>query len=479
MQHMKKYLFEQSVMWTMALLTVPTLQAAPRATSARKPVQAAPAKQIQNARYAEFYEALKKQVKENSSDYGAAVLCVLEATDGDETAIDEWMRQAADQGNAAAQRWFVDMELAEIPNDKLLSTEVCAAYKRLGKVAEKGYVPAMLDMALCLRSGIGVPKNETAAREKLKEACLHGDKLARFQWLVDTHRLDHFNDRTKDEVDAEVKRGNHYVIYRLSSLAKANMDKAEWLRKAAEAGSPEAYFALSSLCSAKQPVESRKLLEKAVELHNADAMLVMGVGLLDDSNTNPVLRASGLTPDPKRGLNLLKTSAVLGNARACLVMGNIYYKGLPVLPQNYARAYRYFNTPRVRSLVAMSSARAYMLLRGQGVKQNTDEAIKLLSEGAKLGDSRSAIYLAYEYFSGKRIKADARQAAELLAEAAASGNPEAYVFLAYIHAKGGENLPPSADEARRFLRFASMDLGDKAQQKYDELIIKGAWEPSL
>ncbi len=470
---------KQGVIWTMALLMVPALQAAPRAASEKKSKPAAPAKQVQNARYADFYAALEKQVKENSSDYGTAVLCVLEATDGDETAIDVWMRQAADQGNAAAQRWFVDKELAEIPNDKLLSSEVCAAYKRLSKVAEKGYVPAMLDMALCLRSGIGVQKNEAAAREKLKEACIHGNMLARFQWLVDTHRLDYFGDRTKVEVDAEVKRGNHYVIYRLASLSKVNTEKAEWLQKAAEAGSPDAHFALSSLCSAKQPAESRKILEKAVELHSVDAMFVMGLGLLDDSNTNPALRASGLIPDPKRGLNLLKTAAVLGNARACLVMGTIYYKGLPIQPQDYARAYRYFNTPRVRGLVAMSAARAYMLLRGQGVKQNTDEAIKLLSEGAKIGDSRSAIYLAYEYYSGKRIKADARQAAELLAEAAASGNPEAYVFLAFIHAKGGPNLPPSADEASRFLRFASMDLGDKAQKKYAELIAAGVWEPPL
>lgn len=433
----------------------------------------APTVAITDPKFSEFCDALQKQVKENSPDYGAAVLCVLEATDADERAIDKWMRAAAKQGNAAAERWLVTMELAEVPKDRLLAPEIRTAYQRLAKIADKGYVPAMLDATVCLRRGIGTQQDEAAANKKLMEACRGGNFLARAQWLVDTGRMNFISCTAKPEVASEIKRGNHIVMFRLSTLTSVPREKVEWLKKAAESGSADAYFALSAINSAQKPKESRVLLEEAVRLHNTDAFYVMGMGLLDTEAKTPSLREAGIEPNPKRGILLLKAAAALGHLRAAHTLGRAYYKGLAGLPEDKQRAYAYFNDPKLRHAAVMVASRAHMLLRGEGVKQDTAEGIKLLTDAAEVGSPQAALMLAREYFTGEYVKADARQATQLLSDAAVAGVPAAYVFLAYVYAKGGENLSSDAAQSRAYLRLAAMDMGDKAKQLYDDLMING------
>ncbi len=430
-------------------------------------------------KYNEFYEALQKQVKENSADFGAAILCIMEATDGDEKAVDTWMQSAAKQGNIAAEHWLVNMALSEIPVDKVLSPEVRASYQRLAKLAGKGFVPSMLDASMCLRQGIGVQKDEAAANKMLMDACKGGDFMARTHWLVSTGRLEFFSSRTKPEVDSEIKRGNYFVMFRLSNLASDPAQKVEWLKKAAEAGSPDAYFALSAINSAKLPKESRVLLEEAVRLHNPEAYFVMASGLLDVKGENAAVREAGIQPDPKRGIILLKTAAALGHLRSCLSLGHGYLKGLLGLPKDPQKAFFYFNHPKLRNTVALATARAYMLLHGMGVPQDSAAGIKLLENAADVGHAPASIMLAAEYFSGKHVKADARKASQLLTDAAAAGASQAYVYLAYITAKGGAGLPADSSMARSYLRLASLDMGDKAKQLYDQLITKDTWEPEL
>ena len=468
---LKNYLRFSIIIPIIALSSLPVIAEPPTASPSNAVTS--------NPRYNEFYEALQKQVKDNSPDFGAAILCVLEATDGDEKAVESWMKTAAKQGNIAAEHWITDMALSQTPVEKLLSPEVRATYQRMAKLAAKGFVPSMLDANMCLRQGIGVPKDEAAANKMLMDACKTGDFMARAHWLVSTGRVEFFSSRTKPEVESEVKRGNHYVMFRLCNLASDPAQKMEWLKKAAEAGSSDAYFALSAVASAKKPVESRTLLEEAVRRHNPEAYFVMASGLMDVKGENAAVREAGVQPDPKRAIILLKTAAALGHLRSCMALGYGYLKGQLGLPEDLQKAYFYFSHPKLSNTVALATARAYMLLNGKGVKQDTAAGIKLLEDAAKVGHPQASIILAAEYFSGKHVKPDARKASQLLSDAAAAGAPQAYVYLAYITAKGGEGLPADASMARSYLRLASMDMGDKAKQLYDQLIVKDSWEPEL
>ena len=475
------------------LLAAPYASAAPRSTAKSAPKsaprsaaksagkQAAPAAPkedsplLKHEQYPAFLELLQKQVKENSSNYEAAVICVLRATGGDETAVKEWMQVAARGGNAAAERWMLNQVLSDIPPEKLMAPEIVAAYQKLGKVAASGYVPAALDVSACLRMGIGTAKDEAAAQKQLMAACKDGDFLARFQWLLTTGRLSTFADKDKPEVASEIERGNHHVIYRLSSMAPDAATQLEWIKKAAEKGSGSAYFALSSLASAQHPKESLVLLKEAVSLGNPDALFVMASGLIEENPSNPYVREAGLTPNPEEGKLLLKAAALLGNIQASLALANAYYDGTYGLPKNPELAYFHFNNPQIASTAASAAARGLLMLTGSGVKQDTKQGLELLQRAVQANYPYATILLAYAQYKGLGMPADAKAATELLSEAAAMGAPVAYVYQAFITAKGGPGLEPDVAGAKRYVRLASMDLGDRAQQLYDALMVQGDW----
>lgn len=476
------------------LIAVPDASAAPRraaskpAPRASKPAPrpaktAAPAKSeykqdpliLKHEKYPAFIEALQKQVADRSDNYGAAIECVLRATNGDETALKNWMETAAHDGNAAAVRWMLGQVLADIPTDKLQSPEIKAAYQKLLKLAETGYVPAILDVSTCMRMGIGTQADEAASLKQMTEACKSGDFAARFRWLLATGRLTAFADKDKPEVASEIERGNHHVIFRLSSLAPDSATQLDWIKKAAEKGSGNAYFALASLTSAKYPKESLLLLRDALRLYHPDALYVMASALMEENPSNPYVRESGLTPDPAEGRILLKTAALLGNTQAGIFLANAYYDGAFGMPQDSKLAYYHFNNPQIASVSACAAARGLMLLTGNGVQQNAAEGLVLLKRAAEANYPYANILLAYAQYKGLGMPADAKAAADLLSEAAASGAPVAYVYLAFITAKGGPGLEADVAQAKRYVRFAEMDMGDKAQQLYDALMVKGEW----
>lgn len=428
-------------------------------------------------KYGEFTALLKKQVENQSADYGDALDLVLTATGEDETAIDRWMQAAASGGNAAAERWLINRTLSDVPLDRLLSPEVRAAYQKLDKVAAKRYVPAMLDKATCLELGLGVTRDSAASRKALMEACRGGDFSARVQWLLATKRLEDYSDKDKPEVASEIKRGNHYVMLRLANLATSSRDKVDWLTQAAEKGNGDAYFSLSALSSRTQPKQSAVLLKEAVRLHAPDALFTLGTVLATDEPSNKYTAEAGLERDPAKGLHLLRIAAAMGHAQSCLLLGNAYYNGHLGLAKDDSRAYHYFSVPQAAGTPVIASARGLLLLLGKGVKQDTTKALEILNRVAKTGFPRAAMHLAYAYYKGIGVKADARRAADYLSEAAATGIPGAYVYLAYITARGGEGLHTDKEQAQRYVRLAAMDMGEQAQKLYERLMESGEWIP--
>ena len=428
-----------------------------------------------SAQFPAFLQSLEKMVKENSTDYYNAVTCVLEATNGDETAVNPWMHAAAQAGNAAAIRWEISQQLADIEPSQLLSSANKEAYQKLVKIADKGYIPALLDVSACLRMGIGTLKDEAAAQRKLMEACKDGDTKARFQWLLGTNRLSAWEDKDKPEVDSEIKRGNQYVINHLSSLAPNAAQQVEWMKNAAGKGSGDAYLTLSSLASANHPKESITLLKIAVHLHHPEALFVYASVLADNGSPTPFQQQAEITPDAKESLRLMKTAALLGSLRANLALGASYYDGINGVEQDYKKAYFYYNNPTIAGSPAAIASRGLLLLLGTGVQKDTTKGLALLERAAKLY-APAAVTLAWAHYKGIGVTANAKNAADMLQEVAAAGSPVAYVYLAYIYAKGGVDLPADVSQAKRFVRLASLDMGDQAQKLYDELIVR-EWTP--
>lgn len=424
-----------------------------------------------------FLEALNKVVSNNTTDYYDAVAEVLNATGDDETAVTKWMQEAARGGNAAAIRWLIGQMLTDIPLQKTQDQKYKDAYAALVRLGEKGFIPARMDAAACLRMGIGVQRDENGAVRQLMEASKSGDFLARYQWLLVTKRLASFEDRNRPEVASEIERGNHHVIFELSKLATDSATQVEWIKRAAEKGSGAAYFALSSLTSANNPKNSYVFLNEAVRLHFPDSLFVLASALVEENNANPFVREAGIQPDRARGIHLLKIGATLGSVQAGMALANAYYDGALGLPKDPAKAFFHFSNPQISATAMCSTARALLMLRGIGTPQDTAQGLEILQRAVQIGYPPALINLAYANFKGLGVKEDAHAAANLLKDAAAVGSPVAYVYLAYITAKGGAGLPADLPQAKRFIRLAEMDMGDRAQQLYDALMQQGDWDP--
>ena len=425
--------------------------------------------------YARFIGHLDQQLKDNTYDFCLALREILEATH-DEFAVMSWMEKAAAEGNAAACQFVGDRRLTRVARDKVLAPETREAYALVRKAADAGYDAAKINVCMCMKMGIGTEKDEEGAEKYMFEACRSGNMIPRYKWLQMNGRLRNWEDRERPEVTAEIKRGNHHVIYYLSGLAPTATEQVNMLRQAAEKGNPEALYALSALSSKKAPKESYALLKEAVRLHSADALFAMGSAMTDGDPDNPVLKEAGVKHDDVAGRALIKLASMMGNATASFWLGSVCFHGRCGMPVDKERAFEHFDNGALGSNPTCGTAAGIMLLRGLGIPQDTRKGLYYLNVAANAGVPHAVVLLAYAQHEGLGLPADTKAACKLLQEAAALGQKQAYVYLAYLTAKGGPGQTADTKKAERYVRMASLDMKDEAKKLYDKLMAEG-WNP--
>lgn len=426
--------------------------------------------------YREFTERLSEQAARNLEDFCPALSAVLTATN-DEFAALEWMRKAANEGNAAAMQYAADATLRQIPRDRLQAPEIKEAYRMIRRSMDAGFHMAGVNAYICLRNGIGTEKNEDEAEKVLFEACKSGGFVPRFKWLQYTKRLARFEDSERPEVKAEIDRGNHHVIYYLAMMAPTAREQMEWMQKAAMQGNADAIYALSAFCSQSKPKQSYELLQQAIKRHNAEAMFTLGLALTDINSQNPLLKEAGISPDDKTGRHLLRLASMLGSVTANFSLGTAYYEGKIGIQPDMERAYKHFEQGARNGHAPCGAAQGLLLLLGKGTQQDTKRGILLIRGAANAGYPYAVVLLAYAHYKGLGVPADAEKAMTLLQEAAAMGFPQAYVYMAYIAAHGGNNVTADTALADKYVRMAALDIKDAARKLYDELCAAPDWVP--
>jgi len=429
-----------------------------------------------DAAYGELLKRLDEQVKANTYDICPAMEHILTVTGDDDLAAEAWMKRASDAGNAAAQHYMANRVLSFIPADKVDSQEVKDAVALLKKASDQGFVPATLDLAVCLKVGRGTEKDEKAANAALMSACKNGNIEARFKWLLLTGRLTQYSDLNRPEVKSEIERGNHHITYYMSAMAPDSQTQFAMLKEAASKGNSEALFTLSSLIHETDTPRSFELLQESAKLHNNRAIFVLGSFLLEP-NLGKV-KDLNLTQDIKNGMHLVKLSSMLGNVQADLALGNAYYNGLYNTPKDMKASYLHFKrASELHGNIAASASTGFMLLQGLGVEQDTQKGMELLRQASRAGYAYASVLLAYAAYEGLGCEQDANKAIEYLQDAAGLRLSVAYVFMAYIYAKGGKNLPASDKDAQSYLDMAALDMGEQAQKAFDELMKAPKWQP--
>ncbi len=426
--------------------------------------------------YGLFVEKLDEMLQKNIYDFCPPMKVVLDAT-GDELAIDEWMEKAAAEGNAIALQYLADGELCDAPVDQLQSPRLKKAYEDARRSADAGYDPAKVLVARCLAHGVGVRKDEAAARKYMFEACKAGTFIPRLRWLMMEKRLSSFDDRERPEVKGEIERGNYHVTYYMARLATDPADRLDWLRKAMEAGSPEAVFDLSVILADSGDIkESYDLLKTAASLHNPDALFMLGSMMLE-SSVHANIDKLGIKQDNATALHFIRLASMLHHGGARFVMGRSYYSGENGVQADKGRAYRHFAEGAIQRHSPCLAAAGLMLLKGEGVEQDTKRGLRQITLAANSRYLPAIVSLAYAHYKGLGVPADAGKAAELLQDAATLGYSRAYIDLAYITAKGGPGEKPNPKMAESYKRMGTLDLKEKAQEYYDKLEKAGEWEP--
>lgn len=409
--------------------------------------------------YKNFIALLEDIQKKNGYDLSGAYYIVLQTTQ-DEFAVEEWMQQAAKDGNTVAIMFMAQKDLFRIPQERFQSPETRKAVAQLKLAADSKYAPAMQEYSECMRRGIGTIQNEPGADRMLAEACRSGCFETRFDWLIKTNRLESYEDMERPEVKSEIDRGNHYILHHLSIKAPDGRSIIQGLVKAADKGSGIAYYELSELNAKKDIALSFNLLKEAVKLNNPDAMYRMGMYMIDppihlETNVGPVR-------NPAKGIMLLKLATLLGEPLSRVQLARMYYFGSRELPKDEDKAYRHaaFGAA-VHGQKELTTAQGFMHLTGAGTPQNTAKGIELLELAAKHQDAYAQALLGYAYFKGIGVSADRDKAIICFQDAATHGYPAAFLYLALMHDKNSGHH--DANKLRYYTDHAEREFPGKSQ----------------
>ena len=427
--------------------------------------------------YAEFCKTLKEIAAKDSFTLGRAYYIALRATN-DEFCIDEWMQCAADDGDPVAQLFIAQKTLYRVPQDKYLSPEVRTAVALLRKAADQKYAPAQMQYSKCLKSGIGTLKNETAAFKMLQEACASGNYDIRFAWLMDSGRIDKYEDQERPEVKAEIERGNHFLVYYFSLLEPDNQARFTQLCKAANMGNDFAIYNYSELMFQQDAYKSFTFLKKAVAKHNPEATYRMASYLL---NPPVKLEASvGPVKDPATGVLFLKMASMLGDENARADMARMYLNGTNGMEQNAEKAYKHCSQgAAISGNPELLAAQGYMLLRGMGTQQNTARGKQLLELAASGNYPYAKLLLAYAYHCGLGVEQSASQATYYLEDIAVNQFPAAFVYLALMNDSPAPGLKPDPAKSKYYLEHAERVMPGEATNLFNKLKNQeGGWSPA-
>jgi TPR repeat protein len=162
-----------------------------------------------------------------------------------------------------------------------------------------------------------------------------------------------------------------------------------------------------------------------------------------------LLKGIGVPKDESLGLHFLKQSAGRDYPQAQLQLGNFYFEGTPTIPADKVLAARYFKLAADHGLREAQSSYGFMLLTGDGVDKNEEEALKYFKLSAEQGDPNGS----YNYAKRLESNQDVKQAFSYFEKAASGGNVQAMLTVA-VMAYQGKGTEKDHKKAVEFVKKA-------------------------
>lgn len=430
------------------------------------------AQEVADARQA-FYAALDAVLQAQSESLGPVISAVLDSTGGDERAYYRLMQEAADAGHPVALSWLGGQIRRQGASQADAAARIKAAVEQ---AADKGYVPALLQMADLAYTGAGGAADEKQGLHYLMKACKAGSPRARALYLLLTDRLEK-EGPSSPAVQAELQKQNFYVEEYLAAIYASQDESAskEWMQAAAAHGSPGAAcsLALYYLRTEGQEKRGMELLQKAAELYHPEAMCQLAAMLVPGVEL-PAALAAHVVPDAGRAIRLFQRAALLGHAPALLPLAGEYRKQ----PAAYS-AERVFELYRLAADAGDPRggvAYAYCLAAGRGCAADSERGVAILNRLVDAGVPFANMALADLYFNGTGVPADMTRAVAALTAAAAEGVPQCYTLMAALAQMGNAAKAPDSTRARLYLRMAEERGEVNSRQAFDALVNAGSWK---
>lgn len=365
----------------------------------------------------------------------------------------KWFKKAADNGNAEALYFLYSVYRSGYLEEK---RDEDKAIQLLKKSAEAGFIPAIYELGEKYYRGWGVEQDEDKGVEMYRMAAEYVCENKPEELSIDRthyHKNKEFHIQLRKVFDV-AKKGDKNAqydlaqIYQNRELGANNSDNAfKWYLLAAENGHVESQFLLGEIYSEQDNIsDSEKWYNQAAINGHQKAKkrlaYVSFINELDDAYLYSIT-------DKKERSN---TEKIYDNGMLALrdrKTKEAYNILLPIAVDGYVPAqyqlskmYKYADETKWLHKVVNQSDKvtpkefadaAYRLGLKYGDFYNDmhsdNEAARLYTLSADLGNTKAQIKLADMYFLGKHFKEDRKEAAMWYKVAAENGNPEAQVSI--------------------------------------------------
>lgn len=408
-----------------------------------------------------FLAALSQVLQSQSEDLYAVAAAVLQSG-GTESDFFRFMNQACEAGHPVAQQWKAQQLLqtvAAAQADLVTSPDAVRAGGLMKAAANAGYVPALVEMARYVGSGVGMAASEAEGLRYLMQACRSGSSRARAAYLLLTGRLN-AGKFDAPEIASELNKNNYHLEEVIASLYGDSPEALDWLEKASAHGSPTAAFMLGQSKLPSDEPAALALLKLAAERHLPEALATHGVIQMSQQSGN-------------EGLRDLQLAFMLGYTPAASTLAAQFIRQPEVYsPERVFELYRLGDTLQdARSSVAY----AYCLVTGRGCAAAPEKGVEMLRRLADAGSPYANVALADLYFNGCGVEPNMMKAVNYLGEADAAGVPNAYVLMAALTRLGNAAAPPDSRRAELYLKMA-VERGEQGvQQLFDAMIQEKEW----
>ena len=139
--------------------------------------------------------------------------------------------------------------------------------------------------------------------------------------------------------------------------------------------------------------------------------------------------------DKVKAVELIKKSALAGNALAQNFLGDLLYEGISVT-RNYNDAFKWYIKAAKSGYVPAMHSVALAYSDGNGAIQNDFEAVEWYKKAAKSGYPWSQNNLAVHLINGKGSSTDVAEATKLIQASVLQNNPQGKILMARLYETG-------------------------------------------